>query len=128
MIEKILIISLFTIGYCCTFWEGMIFEWIGNELDRLFPAWVNKPLWQCYICCCFWIGTFMHLFIWRESVQEWLLTTIPAMGLNAVISQFTNKTQEVELKEMPEVKVTQSIKSDATPEWHLPKYKGSEGD
>lgn len=94
MLEKIIIISLFTIGYCCTFWEGMIFEKIGDTLEKWLPEYMNKPLWSCYICCCFWVGTFIHIFIWRESVKEWILTTLSAMGLNAVISQLTNKQEE----------------------------------
>lgn len=91
MIERILIISLFTIGYCCTFWPGMIFEKIGEWLEDRLPDYLNKPLWQCYICTCFWVGSFLHLLLWRASFAEWLLTVIPAMGLNAVISELTNK-------------------------------------
>lgn len=94
MIEKIIIISLFTIGYCCTFWEGMIFERVGNWLETHLPEWVNKPTWQCYICTCFWLGTALYWIVWHNNVVEWLLCVIPAMGLNAVISEFTNKEQE----------------------------------
>lgn len=87
MLEKILIISLWTFGYCCTFWEGMIFGGIGNWLDEKLPEWIAKPLYQCYICACFWWGTAIYLVFWRNSWQEWFLTVIPAMGLNAVLSK-----------------------------------------
>ena len=101
--EKILIISLFTIGYCCTFWPGMIFEKIGDMMEATMPEWLNKPLWQCYICACFWWGTWVwailwydHALPWYELLKQWFFTVIPAMGLNAVVSEFTNKNNETE--------------------------------
>lgn len=105
MIEKIIIISLFTIGYCCTFWEGMIFEKIGDWLEAHLPEWINKPTWQCYICTCFWLGTALYWLLWGAGWKEWLLTVIPAMGLNAVISQFTNKPEELETKEPIDINI-----------------------
>lgn len=98
MIEKIIIISLFTIGYCCTFWEGMIFEKIGDWMDAHLPEWINKPTWSCYICTCFWLGTALYWLVfphctkfieWNGKAFEWGLCIGAAMGLNAVISQFT---------------------------------------
>lgn len=85
--EKILIISLWVFGFCCTFWEGMIFERVGNYLDARLPEWLSKPLYACYICSCFWWGTALYLVFWRESFEDWFLTVIPAMGLNAVLSK-----------------------------------------
>lgn len=105
MIEHIIIISLFTIGYCCTFWPGMIFEKIGDWLEVHLPEWVNKPLWQCYICTCFWIGSGVYWLVWHKSALDWFVTVVAAMGVNAVISEFTNKTEEVEVKGMPEIKI-----------------------
>lgn len=114
MIEKILIISLFTIGYCCMFWPDMIFEKIGDWLEEHLPEWINKPTWSCYICVCFWMGTAIYWKAWGNSVQEWLLTVISSMGLNAAISQLVKKKEpeppliepeECKMRE-PEIKIT----------------------
>lgn len=113
IIERILIISLLTIGYCCTFWPGMIFERVGDWMETHLPEWVNKPLWSCYVCCCFWVGTGVYWCIWHISFIDWLMTVIPAMGLNAVISELTNKTEKVEIKDMPDVKITYDTPSNA---------------
>lgn len=87
MIEKIIITSLFVFGYCCTFWEGMIFGNIGNWLDDRLPDWIAAPLYQCFICACMWWGTALYWVIWDGSVKEWLVVVISAMGLNAVLSK-----------------------------------------
>lgn len=97
MVEHVLIISLFTIGYCCTFWPGMIFEHVGDWLEVHLPEWLNKPTWQCYICTCFWLGSIVYWMLWHKDLLDWLVTVVAAMGVNAVISEFTNKPKEVEI-------------------------------
>lgn len=87
MITIIPTISLFVFGYCCTFWEGMIFGKVGNWLDERLPEWIAKPLYQCYICACFWWGTALYWFVWGNSVKEWFVCVVAAMGLNAVLSK-----------------------------------------
>lgn len=87
MIEKILIMSLWTIGYCATFWEGMIFEKIGEWLDERLPEWISKPLYGCFICACFWWGSALYWVFLGSDWQEWLLCVIAAMGLNAALSK-----------------------------------------
>lgn len=114
MIEKIIITSLFTIGYCCTFWEGMIFEKIGDWLEAHLPEWINKPTWSCYICTCFWLGTALYWLVfpyctkyirWNGELFEWGFSVGCAMGLNAVVSQFTNKPEELETKEPIDINI-----------------------
>lgn len=92
MIEKILIISLWVFGYCCTFWEGMIFGNIGNWLDERLPWWIAKPLYQCYICSCLWWGTAIYWIFLGSDWKEWFLVIIAAMGLNAVLSKLFKKS------------------------------------
>jgi hypothetical protein len=87
MIEKLLIISLWVTGYCCTFWEGMVFEKIGNWLDERLPEWLCKPLFQCFICAAFWWGTAIYWLFLGSAWKEWFLVVIGAMGLNAVFSK-----------------------------------------
>jgi hypothetical protein len=99
MIEKIIILALFTIGYCCTFWPGMIFEKAGNWLELQLPEWLWKPIGGCYICTAFWLGSAVYWVTWHNSLHEWFITVIGAMGFNAVISEFTNKPVEIEAEE-----------------------------
>lgn len=98
MIEHVLIVSLFTIGYCCTFWEGMIFEKIGDSMEMYIPEWINKPLWSCFICACMWWGTWVWAMLWYNNaalwyinLNNWFFTVVPAMGLNAVIARIIEK-------------------------------------
>lgn len=87
MIEKTILTSLFVFGYCCIFWEGMIFEKVGNWLDDRLPEWLAKPLYQCFICACFWWGSLLYWLVWGGSVKEWFIVVVSAMGLNAVLSK-----------------------------------------
>lgn len=99
MIEKIIIIALFTIGYCCTFWPGMIFERAGNWLELQLPEWLWKPIGGCYVCTAFWLGSLVYWVTWHNSLHEWFICVIGGMGFNAVISEFTNKPIEIETEE-----------------------------
>lgn len=87
MLEIIPILSLFTIGYCSMFWEGMIFFQIGNWLDERIPLWLQKPLYSCFICACFWYGSALYWLVWGNSVREWFVCVLSAMGLNAALSK-----------------------------------------
>jgi len=85
MIEQIIILSLITIGICCTMWEGMIFENFGDWVESKVGEFWAKPMGKCYVCATFWIGGITALFfgwpIWYA---------IPAMGVSAVISLLQN--------------------------------------
>jgi hypothetical protein len=87
MIEKIIIISLFVFGYCCTFWEGMIFEKVGDWIEKKLPEYICKPLFACFICATFWVGSLLYWIVWADSLQDWFITVVSAMGLNAVLSK-----------------------------------------
>lgn len=87
MIEKIAVISLFVFGYCCTFWDGMIFEKIGEWLEARLPEWITKPLFGCFICASFWWGSALYWLVWANSMHEWFICVVSAMGLNAVLSK-----------------------------------------
>ena len=85
MIEKILILSLTTIGICCTFWDDMIFEKVGDWVKDKIGEFAAKPLFGCYICATFWYSIIICLVVgWNP------LLAIPAMGLSAVISMLQN--------------------------------------
>lgn len=106
MIEHIFIIALCTLGYCCVFWEGMIFQSIGDFMECNTPQWLWKPLGGCYICACMWIGSIVYAVLYglpntRASVVEWFITCIGAMGVNAAISQFVDKHHKVDITDLP---------------------------
>jgi len=85
MIERIVILSLITIGICCTMWEGMIFERLGDMIEETFGEFWAKPLGKCYVCATFWMGGIAALIL---GWPVWY--AIPAMGLSAVISVLQN--------------------------------------
>lgn len=64
------------------FWEGHIFEKIGNYMESHFPT-LWKPLGGCIICMSPWHGLWMILlFGWP------ILSVIVAMGINVCIVRF----------------------------------------
>ena len=97
MIERIIILSLTSIGICCTFWDGMIFEKVGDliriKLGKILKPHATKerqysvgeiaakPLFGCYVCATFWHSLVICLVV---GWPFWL--AVPAMGLSAVIS------------------------------------------
>jgi len=108
MIEHILIIAFFTLGYCCTFWEGMIFQRIGDWMECNMPQWLWKPIGGCYICACMWVGSIVYWTMFYDKTKfaplttgerllDWFITCVGAMGINAAISQFVDKRHEVEI-------------------------------
>lgn len=81
MIEHTLILSLTSIGLCCTMWEGMVFENVGDWIEETVGEFWAKPLGKCYVCATFWISAIICLIVgW-----PWYLA-VPAMGLNAALS------------------------------------------
>lgn len=87
MLSIIPILSLFTIGYCCTFWDGMIFQRVADYLDERLPEWLQLPLYRCFICACFWWGSALYWIVWGNSITEWFVCVVAAMGLNAALSK-----------------------------------------
>jgi hypothetical protein len=85
MIEKIITLSLISIGICCTMWDGNIFEKFGNWIESVVGEWWAKPLGKCYVCATFWYSLIICLVV---GWQWWL--AVPAMGLSAVVSMLQN--------------------------------------
>jgi hypothetical protein len=85
MIERIVLLSLTAIAICCTMWEGMIFEKLGDWIEKQVGEFWAKPLGKCYVCFTFWFSLIACFWL------HWpLVYAIPAMGLSAVISRFDN--------------------------------------
>lgn len=81
MITQIIFLSLLTFGICCTMWEGMVFEKLGDWIEKKVGEFWAKPLGKCFICTTFWVSLITC------AVIGWpLYLAVPAMGLSAVIS------------------------------------------
>lgn len=101
IILRCLILSITTIGICCTFWDDMIFDkigdrfknWLGKKLkpngtysQRIAAGeFYAKPLFGCYVCATFWYSLILCAVL---GWQWWLC--VPAMGISAIISQLSH--------------------------------------
>ena len=85
MIEQTIILSLVSIGICCTMWSDMVFEKLGDKIEATVGEFWAKPLGKCYVCTTFWIS------LLTCAIAGWpIWLSVPAMGLSAAISLFTN--------------------------------------
>lgn len=105
MLIHMVVIALFTLGYCCTFWEGMIFAALGDYMECNMPDWIWKPLGGCYICACMWIGSGVYWLLYADSLQDWFITCVGAMGINAVISFISKIADKEPPKADPEINI-----------------------
>ncbi len=85
IILRSLILSIATIGLVCPFWDGNIFDKIGDKIKERIGEFASKPLFGCYVCATFWYSIVIC------AVVGWpLWLNIPAMGVSAVISLLQN--------------------------------------
>ncbi len=87
MIEKVIIIALLVIAVWAVFLDGMIFGKIGNWGANKLPKWLSKPLFDCMICMTVYYGTAAYWLIWGESVKEWAVVVIAAMGFTTIFAK-----------------------------------------
>ncbi len=85
MIENIILLPLVTFGICCTMWEGMVLEKLGDWIESKVGEFWAKPLGKCFICTTFWVSLIICIVV---GWPWWY--PVPAMGLSAVISLFQN--------------------------------------
>lgn len=71
----------------CLFWEGMIFEKVGDYLEEHLPYWLFKPSIGCVICMTPYWGTLISVILFGD--WYWL-QIIMATGLNAIITRWMN--------------------------------------
>lgn len=98
MIDKIFIISFLVFGINYTMKPGEIFgivnTWFANMNERL-----KQPLYECPVCMVPYYGSVFYWSIWELWLktgkwQEWMIVTISAMGLNAIINQLSPDKDE----------------------------------
>lgn len=82
--EHIFILAMLVFAIHYTMQEGEIFGWLGDLFERL-PNIVHQPLYDCQVCMVPWYGTIIFFIFWPGDLTSWIMTIIPAMGVNAVI-------------------------------------------
>lgn len=96
MVTIIIVISLFSYGWCAMFWDGQIFDKVGDWLEDRLPEYITKPLFLCPICCSFWTGTAIYWWIFEGSDwRVWLLVCVCSIGLNAIVVNLINKIEDI---------------------------------
>lgn len=95
MVREIVIVALFSYGYCATFWSDMIFEKVGDWAERKLPKKLWLPLGGCPICNAFWVGTLMYWIFWGNVWTDWLMISISAAGFNAIFVNLINKIEDI---------------------------------
>ncbi len=95
MVEKILIVALFSYGYCATFWPEQIFHGVGEWLSKRLPEWLCKPMFDCPLCNSFWVATLIYWIFWGNVWHEWIIISVCSIGVNAVIVNLINKVEDI---------------------------------
>ncbi len=70
-----------------------IFGKLGRWFEQHLPGWIQQPLHECPVCQTPWYGTAIYWIVWGVDVKDWLLTVIPAMGLNVVVMRLWPKDE-----------------------------------
>ena len=91
--KEIFIISLIVFAIWYTMLEGEIFGKVGAWFSRTLPGWAHSPVYECPVCMAPYYGTLIYWLAFGYGVKDWLLTVIPAMGLNVVITRLWPKDE-----------------------------------
>lgn len=91
VIEQIFVIAFIVLAINSTMWEGNIFSFIKRFGDKHLPVFIQKPLYDCYICSVPYYGSVAYYFIYQHELKTWVITIIGAMGVNAVFFLISNK-------------------------------------
>lgn len=84
MIEKIFIIAFMVMAIYSTMLYGMIFQIVRVKLDKA-PQWLKKIVYDCPVCQTPYYGSAIYWLIWGNSVKEWIIVIIAAMGACSVL-------------------------------------------
>lgn len=79
--EHLLKISFAVFAIWYSMQEGEIF----GATQKLKLGKLAEPLRDCPVCMCPWYGSAIYWIFWHLSWQDWIMTVIPAMGLNAIL-------------------------------------------
>lgn len=84
MTDKIFIVAFMVMAIYSTMLYGMIFQIVRMKLDKA-PHWLQKIIYDCPVCMCPYYGTAIYWLIWGDSVKEWVVVIVAAMGLCSVL-------------------------------------------
>ena len=87
MLEKIIIISLIVFAIWYTMQEGEIFGKLGNLFNRILPAWMHNPIYDCPVCMNFWYGVPLYWLIYGSNWRECFIVAIAGIGFNCIITR-----------------------------------------
>lgn len=82
--EYIITTSFIVFAIWFSFREGEIFGRIHQLLWGI-PEWMKQPLFECPVCMTPYYGSAFYWIFIGNSIAEWIVTVIAAMGLNAII-------------------------------------------
>lgn len=96
MIEKSLIIALLVLSIHYTMQEKEIFGRLGDWFEDHLPEAIHKPVFDCAICMSPWYGSILFwvipwskLFVIPNTIDQWPVCVIVAMGFNIVINKWS---------------------------------------
>lgn len=89
MIQHIVLISLsvFAIHYCLQ--SGEIFGSFGDWLRKILPEKLHNPVTDCPVCQAPWYGALIYWLFFPGPIEDFVLTIICSLGLNAIILKMT---------------------------------------
>lgn len=68
--------------------EDMIFDKLRLWLEKIIKSeYWQKPVFACVICMAGIYGAAIYWIIWHNSIKEWIIVNISAIGLNAILSK-----------------------------------------
>ncbi len=68
-----------------TMWEEAIFDFVRTWGEKNLSEKMQKPIYDCPVCMCFWYGSLFYIFVYHGGLLDWFITVVGAMGLNAVL-------------------------------------------
>ena len=96
MLEKLFIIALLVLSIWYTMQEGEIFEGLGKWFEKHLPEQIHPAVFACNVCMTPHYGTVLYWLIpWQKvgltgnTLLEWPLVIIGAMGINIVINKWS---------------------------------------
>lgn len=90
MVSHIVTCSLFIWGISALFNDGMLLGKLGDELEKMLPEVLLKPLISCPICMASVWGTTYALYF-GLGIGEWIQLCFCVCGLNFVIMEFIRR-------------------------------------
>lgn len=93
MLEKFFIVTSVVWAFYAVFWDGMILGPVSRWLSYRIPTWLQFILWACPVCMTPYYGSAVYWTLWHNSVLEWIVCIMGALGVSAIILNFQNSSK-----------------------------------